>query len=79
MPVPIHKKEYVNIPYDVNKCKVNNRRYDTFIRTCIRELKNKGETICFSKQHIEQIQEHITLTEVCYDERNDCYYLFSKA
>lgn len=79
MSLPIYQKDHLSIPYDIDKCRVNNRRYDAFIKTCIKDLKTKGETICFSKTHIEQIQEQIELTEICYDERNDCYYLFSKA
>lgn len=78
MPVTMFKKEQLSIPYDVDKCRINNRRYNAFIKNCIKDLKTKGETICFSKTHIEQIQEQIELTEICYDERNDCYYLFSK-
>lgn len=79
MPIRLSQKDHVNIPFDIDKCRINNQRYNAFIKSCIRELKNKGETICFSKTHIEQIKEHITLTEIVYDERNDCYYLFSKA
>ena len=79
MSMRISQKEHVNIPYEVNKCKVNNARYNAFIKSCVKDLKAKGETICFSKAHIEQIKQLITITEICYDERNDCYYLFSKA
>ena len=79
MAVTMFKKEQLSIPYDVDKCRINNRRYNAFIKICVKDLKTKVETICFSKTHIEQIQEQIDLTEICYDERNDCYYLFSKA
>ena len=78
MSMRISQKEHVNIPHETDKCRINNRRYDNFIKSCVKDLKTKGETICFSKTHIEQIQEQIDLTEICYDERNDCYYLFSK-
>ena len=78
MSMRISQKEHVNIPYEVNKCKVNNERYQAFIKSCVKELKTKGETICFSKEQISQITQHIDLTKVCYDERNDCYFLFSK-
>lgn len=79
MPVRLSQKDHLSIPYDVDKCRINNQRYNAFIKSCVKDLKTKGETICFTKQHIEQIEEHIILTEIAYDERNDCYYLFSKA
>lgn len=79
MSMRISQKEHVNIPYDIDKCKINNRRYEAFIKTCIKDLKTKGETICFNTKQIEEIKQQIELTEICYDERNDCYYLFSKA
>lgn len=80
MSMRISQKEHVNIPHETaDKCRINNRRYNAFIKNCIKELKHKGETICFSKKHIEHIQEQIELTEIVYDEGNDCYYLFSKA
>ena len=79
MSLPIYKKDHLSIPYDINKCRVNNQRYDAFIKSCVKELKHKGETICFNQKQIDEIKQHIVLTEICYDERNDCYYLFSKA
>lgn len=69
---------YSNISYDVDKCKIDNRRYDAFIKSCVKELECKGETICFNKQQIEEIKQYIELAEIRYDERDDCYYLFSK-
>lgn len=79
MSLPIYQKDHLSIPYDIDKCRVNNQRYNAFIKSCVKDLKTKGETICFSKTHIEQIRQHIDITEIVYDERNDCYYLFSKA
>lgn len=78
MGLRISEKPFLNIPHETDKCKVNNRRYDAFIKACVKDLKTKGETICFSKTHIEQIKEHINITKIVYDERDDCYFLFNK-
>lgn len=78
MPIRLSDKDHLSIPYDIDKCRINNRRYDAFIKSCVKELKHKGETICFSKTHIEQIKQLININKIAYDERNDCYYLFSK-
>ena len=79
MPIRLSDRDHLSIPYDVDKCRVNNQRYNAFIKNCVKDLKTKGETICFTKQHIEQIEEHININKIVYYERNDCYYLFSKA
>ena len=79
MGIRLSEKPFVNIPHETDKCRINNRRYDAFIKSCIKELNTAGETICFSQKQIDEIKQHIDLTEICYDERNDCYYLFSKA
>ena len=55
MPVTMFKKEQLSIPYDVDKCRINNRRYNAFIKSCIKDLKTKGETICFNTKQIEKI------------------------
>ena len=78
MSIRISDKPFVNIPHETDRCKVNNRRYDAFIKACINDLKAKGETICFTKKHIEEISRLTDVTEICYDERNECYYVFSK-
>lgn len=78
MGLRISEKPFLNIPHETDKCKVNNRRYDAFIKNCVKDLKTNGETICFSKTHIEQIKQLIDITEIVYDERDDCYFLFSK-
>lgn len=79
MSMHISQKEHVNIPHETERCRINNQRYNAFIKSCVKDLKAKGETICFSKTHIEQIKEHININKIVYDERNDCYYLFNKA
>lgn len=78
MPIRLSDKPFVNIPHETDKCKVNNRRYDAFIKACIKELKSKGETICFHQWQIDEIKKQIDIVEICYNERNDCYYVFSK-
>jgi hypothetical protein len=49
MPIRLSDKDHLSIPYDIDKCRINNRRYDAFIKSCVKDLKAKGETICFSK------------------------------
>ena len=78
MAIRMSQKSFVNIPHETNKCKVNNRRYDAFIKACVKELKQTGKTICFKQKQIDEINELITIDEIQYDERNDCYYVFSK-
>ena len=79
MSIRISQLDHVNIPHETaDKVKINNRRYDAFIKSCLDELKSKGETICFNKKQIDEIKKHVTLTKIVYDERNDCYYVFSK-
>ena len=78
MSIRISDKPFVNIPHETDRCKVNNRRYDEFIKACLDDLKKLGHTICFNKKQIEELQNHIDIVEICYDERNDCYYVFSK-
>ena len=79
MPIRLSEKDHLSIPFDIDKQKKYNNRERTFITNCINELKTKGETICFNKEQIKTIKAQIDLTEIRYDERNDCYYLFSKA
>lgn len=79
MPIRLSDKDHLSIPYDIDKCRINNQRYNAFIKSCVKDLKTKGETICFNQKQIDEIKQHIELTEIVYDERNDCYYLFSKA
>ena len=79
MSLPISKKDHLSIPFDIDKCRVNNQRYNAFIKSCVKELKHKGETICFNQKQIDEIKKQIDIIEIIYDERNDCYYLFSKA
>lgn len=79
MPVRLSQKTQINIPHETaNKRKEDNTRFNAFVKQCVKELKAKGETICFSQKQIEQIKKYIDITEICYDERNDCYYVFSK-
>lgn len=78
MGLRISEKPFLNIPHETDKCKVNNRRYDAFIKACVNDLKTKGETICFNQRQIEEIKKHIDIIEICYSERDDCYFLFSK-
>lgn len=78
MGMRISQKEHVNIPLEIGKCKINNSRYNAFIKSCIIELKAKGQTICFNTKQIQELQSQIELIRIWYDERNDCYYVFSK-
>lgn len=78
MSLPIYQKDHLSIPFDIDKCRVNNRRYDAFIKSCVKELKLKGETICFNQKQVDEIKKHIDIKKIIYDERNDCYFLFSK-
>ena len=79
MRLKISEKSQVNYALDTSDKNSYIRTRDrTFITTCIRELKSKGETICFHQWQIEEIKKHIDIVEICYNEGNDCYFLFSK-
>ena len=78
MPIKMSQKTVVNIPHETGKCRVDNSRFNTFIKGCLKELKQTGETICFSKSQVEELKTLIEIERVEYDERNDCYYVFSK-
>lgn len=78
MPIRLSQKPFVNIPHETDKCKPFNTRDRTFITTCINELKRKGQTICFKQTQIDEIKNHIDVTDVIYDEGVDCYYVFCK-
>jgi hypothetical protein len=72
-------KSAVNIQLETDKGYIINNRDRTFIKSCVKELKERGTTICFKEWHVKELQKLVDIKEVCYDERNDCYYLFSKA
>ena len=78
MTIKYVRKPFANIPHDTDKFRPVNTREKTFIKTCIKELKEYGRTICFTLNQIEEIKKQIEIVEICYNERNDCYFLFSK-
>ena len=78
MPIRLSQKPFVNIPHETDKCKPVNTRDRTFITSCINELKDKGQTICFKESQIEEIKKAVDVTEIKYVEGDDCYFLFSK-
>ena len=79
MRLKISEKSQINYALDTSdKNSYENNRDRTFITTCIKELKTTGQTICFYQWQIEEIKKHIEIVDICYDEGNDCYFLFSK-
>lgn len=75
----ISEKERINYALDTSdKNTYVSTRDRTFITSCVNELKTKGTTICFKQWHIDEIKKQIDVFDICYDERNDCYILFSK-
>ena len=79
MRIILSQKQQVNVTHETaDKLAYNNNRDKTFITTCLKELRATGETICFKEWHIEELKKHIDIVRIEYDERNECFYVFSK-
>lgn len=65
----------INIPVDSDKgCNESSQYRDNFITTCVKELRRTGECICFSKEHLEFIEERLGKGSIQYERVEDFYY-----
>lgn len=67
-----HWKTSCNIAIETNKYHKTNNRNNTFITSCINELKRVGYTYCFDVWQINEIKKRLDNIEVI---KKDDYYV----
>lgn len=69
------QKPQVNIKLETGKYHKTHTREQSFITSCINELKEKGNTWCFEKWQIEEIRKKV---DIDIKETKDGYFLTRK-
>ena len=75
MRMRIHEKDHLSIKLETDNGAYYSNRENTFITSCINELKRKKKTICFQQWHIEELKKHFENLKYEYDSNDLCFYV----
>lgn len=70
-----HWKTSCNIAIETDKFHKTNNRNNTFITSCVKDLKKKGETYCYYEWQIEEIKKRFNNILIL---KNDNYYIIKE-
>lgn len=75
MRMRIHEKDHLSVKLETDNGAYYSNRENTFITSCINELKRKKKTICFQQWHIEELKKTFPMLSYNYDDKDDCFYV----
>ena len=61
MRLKLTEKSQVSVKLEYGKFRTENNRERSFITNCIKELKTKGTTICFSEWQLEELSKNLNI------------------